>query len=771
MTSRFVLYPSPDPLQSRVPIRRRGLLKRSWLVPARIGPARIRAAMLGRRVCGVRSHSTIQTQQFASSSPSSRYATLLIGLILSAAFSKIAQAGISPENVFVVVNADADESRTIANHYVDLRDIPTSNVFLLEDVPTGIEIPLEMFKTRILTPVLKEIEKRGLASQVRVIAYSSMFPTAVNVKPHWEKLTDQSLSKVQKPVASLTGLTYFFRMVLADDPRYLSLSSNLYSRGEFRRFFENPFVDDRRTEFEEAKKSLEEGDTTAAAEVFESLFESAPSLPSLAMLSAKAYADAESKDDALRLLKSSIAAGWWNGEYIRGTRSFEPLLNDPQVKGALDYMSDAATDVQGPIGFSSTYFWTSSGERTPDRANGVSYMASCALAVTYNRGSRLDRAVESLRRSSEADRTFPKGEFRFALTSDVRTRTRLPGIANAIVHLAEAGHKADIIRQIVPSDPGDVAGLAIGTPGFELRDRRWNFVPGAIAENLTSYSGHFGTDSQTKFTAFLDAGAAMSSGSVTEPFAIQSKFPLPMMYSYYADGVTAIEAFYLSIHSPYQTLIVGDPLCQPYAKAPNEWIDIDVSNTTPRVIQFTRKPMNLNVPSSLSRLIEIYVEGRLVKQAAPTGTIRMNLPANVSGAAEIRAVLTAIGANETRLWFSEEFDLHGMLATPSLKIVKRREMVEPESKSILDGPIGEPTEDDEPENDSAQVMKFSLSCEGADSIDLTHLNTVLATVNGSSGEVEIDAGSLGAGPLRFRAVAHFGETKVRGLNVIDRPSF
>ena len=42
----------------------------------------------------------------------------------------------------------------------------------------------------------------------------------------------------------------------------------------------------------------------------------------------------------------------------------------------------------------------------------------------------------------------------------------------------------------------------------------------------------------------------MSSGTVAEPYALQFKFPLPMMYGYYAKGVSAIEAFYLSVTSP-----------------------------------------------------------------------------------------------------------------------------------------------------------------------------------------------------------------------------
>ena len=166
---------------------------------------------------------------------------LLLGAALAFAFCSGASAGISPENVVVVVNADSLDSRTIANHYIDLRDIPTANVILLEDVPAGLATTLAVFKEKILSPILTEIDKRGLSNQARVIAYSAGFPTTVDITPHHDKL-GAGLKKIQNKYASINGLTYFFRAVLSDEPFYLSLSSNLYSRGEFSRTFANPFA-------------------------------------------------------------------------------------------------------------------------------------------------------------------------------------------------------------------------------------------------------------------------------------------------------------------------------------------------------------------------------------------------------------------------------------------------------------------------------------------------------------------------------------------------
>ncbi len=170
---------------------------------------------------------------------------------------RTAQAGLSAENVIIVVNADSYNSRTLANEYVQIRDIPSSNVIFLDNIPDKLVIPLEIFKERILNPVFTAIQSRGLAGQARVIAYSAGFPTTVDVKEHAAKLTDPTLKKIQRGSASINSLTYFYRFVLSDDHRYLELGSNFYCRGPFNRYFSNPFSDpDQSDQFREASQAI-----------------------------------------------------------------------------------------------------------------------------------------------------------------------------------------------------------------------------------------------------------------------------------------------------------------------------------------------------------------------------------------------------------------------------------------------------------------------------------------------------------------------------------
>jgi len=87
------------------------------------------------------------------------------------------------------------------------------------------------------------------------------------------------------------------------------------------------------------------------------------------------------------------------------------------------------------------------------------------------------------------------------------------------------------------------------------------FVPGAMAEHLTSWAAQF-QKPQTKCTAWLDAGATVTAGTVTEPYNVWLKFPHARFFTHYAAGCTAMESFFQSIFSPVQILLLGDPLSQ-----------------------------------------------------------------------------------------------------------------------------------------------------------------------------------------------------------------
>jgi len=95
---------------------------------------------------------------------------------------------------------------------------------------------------------------------------------------------------------------------------------------------------------------------------------------------------------------------------------------------------------------------------------------------------------------------------------------------------------------------------------------RW--VPGALADHLTSYGGHLdGIGGQMTVLDWIASGATASYGTVTEPCSHVQKFPHPqVLLLHYAQGATAIEAYWKSVAWPQQGLFVGEPLAAPFSR-------------------------------------------------------------------------------------------------------------------------------------------------------------------------------------------------------------
>ena len=242
------------------------------------------------------------------------------------------------------------------------------------------------------------------------------------------------------------------------------------------------------------------------------------------------------------------------------------LQDLPDFKTLLDEIKSAKFEMQPTHGFRAGIGWLPNGESTePQR--GPRYLLSTVLAVTAGRGNSVEEALASLRRSAEADGTKPTGTVYFLRNGDIRSTTREWAFEAAIKRLHALGVNAVIEDGVLPQQKLDVAGAVIGIADFDWPKSGSSMLPGAIVEHLTSFGGVMTKGSgQTPLTEFLRHGAAGSSGTVTEPFAIQAKFPNAFLHVHYASGCSLAEAFYQSVTGPYQLLIVGDPLCAPWRK-------------------------------------------------------------------------------------------------------------------------------------------------------------------------------------------------------------
>ncbi|MRV74192.1 TIGR03790 family protein [Duganella sp. FT92W] len=92
-----------------------------------------------------------------------------------------------------------------------------------------------------------------------------------------------------------------------------------------------------------------------------------------------------------------------------------------------------------------------------------------------------------------------------------------------------------------------------------------HFVPGALADHLTSLGGDLLGSTQMSSLRWLEAGATASYGAVSEPCNYWQKFPHPaVLLSRYVRGDSAIEAYWKSVAWPAQGVFIGEPLAAPY---------------------------------------------------------------------------------------------------------------------------------------------------------------------------------------------------------------
>jgi len=174
-----------------------------------------------------------------------------------------------------------------------------------------------------------------------------------------------------------------------------------------------------------------------------------------------------------------------------------------------------------------------------------------------------DRAKALIDRGIRADGSFPRGTAYLLSTSDKARNVRsvwYPSIAQMF------GSRLDVrvLGQDALRDRNDVLFYFTGkaeVSGLESL----HFVPGAVADHLTSTAGMLTDSRQMSALRWLEAGATGSYGTVVEPCAVLEKFPHPaVLMAHYLGGDTLIEAYWKSVDMPGQGIFVGEPLAAPF---------------------------------------------------------------------------------------------------------------------------------------------------------------------------------------------------------------
>ncbi len=320
----------------------------------------------------------------------------------------------------------------------------------------------------------------------------------------------------------------------------------------------------------------------------------------------------------------------------------------------------------------------------------------------------------------------PQARSTFPIPKMFATRLGFRTTKFAVNALERLGHKAEIITTVLPMQKKDVLGLTTGSASFNWTASGSKIIPGAICDNLTSFGGKMDSTSQTKLSEFIRNGAAGSSGTVTEPFSIQAKFPHPMIHAHYARGCSLAEAFYQSLQGPFQLLIVGDALCQPWATRPV--VNVTGLNPDQKVSGDTVLKIDVSESPVAVAAMEMYVDGVLVLRSQVRDRVRFDTANIPDGYHELRIVVVSNDPIQTTGNAIIPFQVDNQGNYTELST---------ENQEYL--------ETDE--------ITFVAKSNYGDSIELLQNMRPIAKKIGRNAEFKIPAKLLGRGPVKLEAIA------------------
>ncbi len=671
---------------------------------------------------------------------------ILYGLTSSLILPFCAMAGGSPETTLVVVNARSPLSMRIANEYVHLRGVPENHVVWLDGVPSLGVINIEDFRKKIWLPIRDFIRSHKLGEEIDVITYSGDFPYAVNFASDL-KAKKIKRDKYRGNIASLTALTYFARRVEAKDIGYLGM--NYY----FRDFagpkikagkshsVSSPLLEKKEVKHlrNQARKSLRQKDAVAAIKSYQKILDSYPDDPLNWFNLARSQAAAREWDKVIESLTLAVDYGWTNSLQTGRDRYFKSLHSEPEFRKLLSRMETAYGPFLLTSGFRNHYVWSNADLAFWEPADSLNqYYLSTMLAYTGTRGNSFSEIMSYLTAAASSDASQPDGTVYLLENSNVRSTTRQPLFPTTLIELARRERKGEVLYKgsdkqngILPLAKTDVIGAVVGYNSYEWEKTNSRLLPGAIAESLTSYGGHFNIAKQTKLTEFLRHGAAGSSGAVAEPFSFQEKFPVPMIHAWYADGCSLAESFYQSIKVPYQLIIVGDPLARPFAAF------ADIKLQSPQLMHAWAGVVTIEAdiqpaPGKAVSKVEFWVDGQY----------QFDVPVNEAFSWDTRSV--ADGSHDIRLVAIEDSVIETRSSTRFIARVfnkHRRINIENVDRELT----------------YSDVVEISGTAPGAERVEVMHGYRILssATVEDSRWQTTIPAKMLGIGPVSFFVKAYF----------------
>lgn len=278
------------------------------------------------------------------------------------------------------------------------------------------------------------------------------------------------------------------------------------------------------------------------------------------------------------------------------------------------------------------------GERMP--------LPSMSLAYCGARGTDAATALRVLEDGRRPGDAWRRGTVHLVVGSDIRARCRQWQFPQAAAELESLDMRVAVSSNF-PAGASGVAGVMMGLAGPDPSKIR-SYAPGAMGEHLTSFGAVFHSAAQTKITAWLDAGAGTSAGTVVEPYSIWTKFPHARFFAHQARGCTLLEAYAQSLMCPLQSYLIGDPLSSP--GAPDFGVRIEREDRAGSAAFLARTD-----PPSTNLNFLFLLDGRRAG-FGPSGRLEIDPARLAAGSHRLRAVALRGGLMKQQAFAEVDFD-------------------------------------------------------------------------------------------------------------------
>lgn len=258
-------------------------------------------------------------------------------------------------------------------------------------------------------------------------------------------------------------------------------------------------------------------------------------------------------------------------------------------------------------------------------------------------GFTMDQARRTLDRAKASDQSAPTGRVVLLHTTDFPRTIRWSQFDEArfLGQFGHPGRKWEEYTLNGLTAASNILGYLNGVhtePGVNTL----GFVPGSLADHLTSFGGYlFDSDWQMSILAYLAAGAAGSYGTVVEPCPFPQKFPQARVHYWYGRGFNLAESYTMAVEYPHQGVFVGDPLTAPYAIPPQVTVSGLVANTA--VTSEVALSFSASTTSAAGRIskLDVFVDGLFAGTATNhSPTPGHTVSATIAGTTRTYTVLT-----------------------------------------------------------------------------------------------------------------------------------